>query len=111
MAVQPGSRYEDAEHQFAGKHFYDSWGHPLLINEDSTLRVWNTSVDTLYMLTTLPLPPPPPAEYYAKESEHFPFLAFKFMQDSTRWWEIAEVNPGVWYPLDLEAGMYLRVPS
>lgn len=111
MTVQPGSRYEDAERQSTGKHYYDRWGHPLLQNEDGTLRFWATSVDTLYMLTVLPLPPPPPAEYYAKESEHFPFLAFKFMQDSTRWWEIAEVNPGVWYPLDLEAGMYMRVPS
>ena len=29
-------------------------------------------------------------------------MAFKFMGDSTRWWEIAEVNPQIWYPLDAQ---------
>jgi hypothetical protein len=40
-----------------------------------------------------------------------PFLAFKFMEDSTQWWRIAEVNTPVWYPLDLPPGSYIRIPS
>ena len=65
----------------------------------------------LYLVTTLPLPPVPPAEYYAKDTENLPFLAFKFVEDSTQWWRIAEVNPSIWYPLDMGQGAYLRVPS
>jgi prophage DNA circulation protein len=40
-----------------------------------------------------------------------PLLAYKFMEDSTRWWEIAEVNPQLWYPLDMSAGSYIKIPS
>ena len=111
MTIQAGSRYEDAERISAIKHYYDAWGHPLLQSEDGTLRFLYTTADTTYLLTTLPLPPPPPAEYFVKDNEHLPFLAFKFMDDSTRWWEMAEVNPQIWYPLDLKTGDYIRVPS
>jgi len=111
MTIQVGSRYEQADHEFVEQHFYDTYGHPLLIDQDGAIRFINSSTEATYLLNTLPMPPPPPAEYYAKDSEHFPFLAFKFMNDSTRWWEIAEVNPKIWYPLDLRVGDYLRVPS
>ena len=111
MSVLPGSRYEEAERHNVVQHFYDVYGHPLLEDQDGNLRFVHESVQALYLLNTLPMPPPPPAEYYAKEDEHFPFLAYKFMDDSTRWWEIAEVNPKIWYPLDLMMGDYIRVPS
>ena len=79
-------------------------GTPAAGEQDGTLRFMYTSAETTYLLTTLPLPPPPPAEYFAKDCEHFAFIAFKFMDDSTRWWELAEVNPKIWYPLDLKTG-------
>lgn len=110
MTIAPGSRYEDADKQFTTQHFYDVYGHPLLENQDGTLRFVTAAVEATYLMHTLPLPPPPPAEYFAKETEHMAFLAYKFMQDSTRWWEIAEANPDVWYPLDMKMGQYLRVP-
>ena len=111
MSVQPGSRYEEADRTFVTQHFYDQWGHPLLENQDGSLRFVQSSAEATYLVTTLPLPPPPPAEYYAKEGENFAFIAFKFMGDSTRWWEVAEVNTKIWYPLDLTMGAYIRVPS
>ena len=111
MSIQPGSRYEEADRHFVVQHFYDVYGHPLLEDQEGTIRFMYTSVEATYLVSTIPLPPPPPAEYYAKEGEHFGFIAYKFMDDSTKWWRVAEVNPNVWYPLDLKAGDYLRVPS
>lgn len=111
MSIQPGSRYQEAERFFVTQHFYDAWGHPILEKQDGAVRFLTSSAEATYLMTTLPLPPPPPAEYYAKEYENFPFIAFKFMDDSTRWWEVAEVNPSIWYPLDLPVGGYLRIPS
>jgi hypothetical protein len=111
MTVQVGSRYEDAERNSVVQHFYDEWGHPLLEDQDGHVRFYRTSTQSLYILNTLPAPLPPPAEYYAKQDENMPFIAFKFMDDSLRWWEIAEVNPQIWYPLDLLPGSYIRIPS
>lgn len=111
MSIPAGSRYEEAEQHFVVQHFYDKYGRPLLEEESGTMRFVLSSVNATYLLNTLPAPPPPPAEYYAKEDEHMPLLGYKFMGDSTRWWEIAEVNPNIWYPLDLLPGDYIRVPS
>jgi len=111
MTIQAGSRYEQADHIFVEQHFYDVYGHPLMIDQDGSFRFVRSSAEATYLLNTLPIPPPPPNEYFAKDAEHFPFLAFKFTDDSTRWWEIAEANPSVWYPLDLAPGDYLRIPG
>lgn len=111
MTVQKGSRYEEADRQSVVKHYYDEWGHPLIEQQDGNLRYMNTSAEALYLVATLPIPPAPPVEYFVKEDEHMPLLAFKFMDDSTRWWEIAEANPSRWYPLDMAPGDYIRIPS
>lgn len=110
--IPPGSRYEEADRAWADSHIYSVYETPRL--EDAvppTLRFMTTSREATYRVTTLPLPPPPPAEYYVKDREHMPFLAFKFMEDSTQWWRIAEVNTPVWYPLEMPMGTYIRVPS
>lgn len=111
MSIPTGSRYEQAEHHFTVHHYYDQYGHVMMEDQGGTMRFVRVSVDTTYMLNSLPSPPLPPAEYYAKDGEHMAFLAYKFMEDSTRWWEIAEVNPEIWYPLDIQAGSYIRLPS
>jgi hypothetical protein len=67
--------------------------------------------ETTYLVTTLPLPPTPPAEYYAKDHENLPFLGFKFFEDSRVWWRIAEVNPNIWYPLDILKWVEVRDPQ
>jgi len=111
MAIHPNSRYIDSEQHSAVRHYYDQFGRPLIEDQSGNLRYIYTSATATYLLNTLPLPPPPPAEYYVKEDEHMPFLAYKFMENSARWWEIAEVNPKVWYPLDMKMGDYVRIPS
>jgi len=130
--IPEGSRYEQADRLFSKAHTYDARENPIF--EDTTpptLRFKVLNRETTYLVTTLPLPPTPPAEYYAKDHENYPFLGFKFFEDSRTWWRIAEVNPHVWYPLDLlhyveirdpeypksspvfesRAGTYIRIPS
>jgi hypothetical protein len=111
MAIHPNSRYTDAEQHSAVRHYYDKNGRPLIEDQSGNLRYVYTSATATYLVTTLPLPPRPPVEYFVKEDEHMPFLAYKFMDNSTRWWEIAEVNTNIWYPLDMKLGDYVRMPS
>lgn len=110
--IPEGSRYEQADRMFARSHVYDARENPVF--EDTTpptLRFQSYNRETTYLVTTLPLPPTPPAEYYVKERENFPFLAFKFFEDSRVWWRIAEVNPHIWYPLDVTSWVELRDPE
>ena len=112
MTITPGSRYEEADRTWVNCHVYDVYENIRL--EDVTppsLRFEVRNREALYRVTTLPLPPPPPAEYFVKQSEHMPFLAFKFLEDSTQWWRIAEANNPVWYPLDLPPGSHIRIPT
>ena len=98
---------------------YDEYSRPLVEEEigpggqvEVAKKYIAESRDTLYMpMTVPPLPPPPPREYFVKMEESYQFIAFKFLKDPSRWWAIAEVNPQIWYPLDLSMGTYLRVPS
>lgn len=111
--IPPGSRYQDAEHHFTKAHIYSQWGYPLLQQAENmiNLQVRLVTRDTLYLVTTVPDTAPPPQEYFAKDTENMQFLGYKFLDDPKRWHEIAAVNPGVWYPLDLQAGDYLRIPQ
>jgi hypothetical protein len=111
--IPPGSRYQDAEKHFAPAHLYNEWGYPLVESDDQNGAVYVrvATRHTTYLMTTAPDPVPPPLEYYAKETENLQFLAYKLLDDPKRWNEIADANPRIWYPLDLQAGDYLRIPS
>lgn len=112
MTITSGSRYEDADRAWVASHTYDVYENPRI--EDiipPSLRFDIQNHEATYRFLTLPLPPPPPAEYYVKQDEHMPLLAFKFLEDSTQWWRIAESNVPVWYPLDMPPGTYIRIPS
>jgi hypothetical protein len=115
--IPAGSRYEDAEHQFTLAHLYSEWGFPLVESDEGTvdMRIRVTSRDTLYRVTTISPPDTQPYqapfEYYAKEDEDWQFLAYKFTGDARRWWELADANQTVWYPLDLKMGDYIRIPA
>jgi hypothetical protein len=113
--IPAGSRYEQAQREFTAAHLYSEWGFPLLEGEGIDLRVRIATRDTLYRVTTISAPDTQPYqapfEYYAKEDEDFQFLAYKFTGDARRWWELADANQAVWYPLDLRMGDYIRVPG
>lgn len=110
--IIPGSRYDDADLAWATAHVYDVYENIRLEDvQPPSLRMETRTRETSYRFISLPLPPPPPAEYYVKEDEHMPLLAFKFLEDSTQWWRIAESNTPVWYPLDMPPGSYIRIPS
>jgi len=101
----------DAAHESTRCHIYDEFNYPLVDQDGSHLWRHIETRETTYMVTALPLPDPPPQEYYAKDGESFQFIAYKFIKNPTLWWQIAEANPQVWYPLDLHMGSYIHVPS
>ena len=113
--IAPGSRYQMAEHGFAKAHRYNEQGYPLLDGEQgkTSLRLHTDIRDTLYLVTTEPDGRAAGAafDYYVKDGEGIQFLAFKFFDDPKRWYELANLNPNVFYPLDFQTGDRLRVPS
>lgn len=46
-----------------------------------------------------------------KETDSQPVYSYRVYRNAERWWTIADVNPQVFYPLDLIPGAMLRVPT
>jgi hypothetical protein len=90
---------------------YDQYGYVLTEKEGQRYRQHIESREVSYLVTSLPMPPQPPQEYYAKEGESYQFIAYKFLQDPMEWWQVADANPQIWYPFDLTMGSYLHVPT
>jgi hypothetical protein len=110
--IPPGSRYEQAESNFTLSHLYSERGFPLLAGEIgmTNLRIRTALREASYMMTTQPEVAGTTMVYYAKETETFQFLGFKFLDDPKRWHEVANLNQQVWYPLDLKPGQIMRAP-
>jgi hypothetical protein len=49
--------------------------------------------------------------YTAKEVDTFESLASRFLGDSFRWWEIADINPHVPFPWAVPKGTRIRIPN
>ena len=49
--------------------------------------------------------------YVAKAGDRLDKLAADAYGDPTKWWVIADANPEVFYPDDLNPGDYLRIPN
>lgn len=110
--ITAGSRYEASEHNFVLSHLYSKRGFPLVQGEEglTSLKVSTALREALYRMQTEPDPAGETTNYYAKEFESFQFLGHKILSDPRRWWELADLNPQVWYPLDLKPGDVLTVP-
>jgi hypothetical protein len=108
--IPPGSRYETSERIFAEAHSYSEFGYPFLEGESPNLKIKVFNRETGYV----PLPPMmsrnPLIEYYVKADEGPQWLAYKFLGDAKRWWEIADANPQIWYPLDMRQADYIVIP-
>jgi len=48
--------------------------------------------------------------YTVQAEDTFESLAFKFYGDANKWYVIANVNPAVFWPLNLEAGTLIYIP-
>lgn len=50
------------------------------------------------------------AVYTSKDGDTFDLLASKFLGDSTRYWEIADINPQLQWPDRIPTGSTIRIP-
>jgi nucleoid-associated protein YgaU len=58
--------------------------------------------------------PEVPRTYYshtARDGDTFQLLAAKLFNDSSRYWEIADINPQVQWPDVIPTGTVLRIPK
>lgn len=106
--ISPNSRYQAADRLFARGHGYATDGQT---NLDDNGKALVAVRDTTYMLSTLPLPTPPPDQYITNVTDTLDILAAKQLQDSQKWWVIADANPAIRYPFDLPPGTTLNMPT
>lgn len=110
--INENSRYIEAAHEFAQAHSYDVAGRPRVYTDEGSnkgkARIENR--DTLYLITTQP-DAPPPVTYMFKETDNIQLLAYKAVQDPTKWWSLADANPQVRHPFDFRMGDILHLPE
>jgi hypothetical protein len=109
--IPAGSRYEEGERLWTEAFLYDHYQNPAYDGDPSLKRRIVERREAVYLQHTLPLPERPRGEYFVKDLEDQALLAFKFLEDASQWWLIAEVNSQVWYPLDMKLGDSIRVPG
>jgi hypothetical protein len=107
MTISNDSRYVDAAYEFADTHTYGTLG-TTEVNENGNLNI-NTR-ETSYLLTTR-YSSPPPRRYMVKDTDNIQYLAYKTLQDPTRWWIIANANPQIRNPFDLTMGDLIYIPE
>lgn len=103
------SRYASAAYENAVSHTYDSLGFSEK-NEVNNKKLNEVSRSTSYLLTTGQASVPP-RYYMAKVTDNMQILAYRVLQDPTRWWVIANGNPHIRYPLDLAMGDTIYLPE
>lgn len=106
--ITSDSRYSGADRQFPTTHIYDDLGRPETNAE--TKREEEVSRDTVYVLVTAQTSLPP-RQYMVKETDNIQLLSYRALQDPTRWWVIANANPQIRYPLDLQMGDVIHLPE
>lgn len=50
-------------------------------------------------------------QYVAREGDTFQKIAARVLNDGTRYWEIADINPQVEWPDTIPVGTVLRIPA
>jgi hypothetical protein len=114
MSIEPDSRYARAETVPAPTHLYDANGKAEKALDDDGKILDRSAVDvrdTLYLLTTLPLPDPPELQIMVREDENITLLAHKALRDPRKWWLVADANPQIRHPLDLKATDVVYLPT
>ena len=49
-------------------------------------------------------------QYVTRENDTFELIAAKVLNDGTRYWEIADINPQIEWPDRIPLGTILRIP-
>lgn len=49
--------------------------------------------------------------YQVQAGDRYDILAARFLGDPMKWWMIADLNPQVFYPENLQPGAMLRIPT
>jgi len=69
------------------------------------------SVYAVYPLRKTTVEPPAGSKrYLVQAGETFESLAYRFYNDANKWYVLADVNPQIFWPLDLESGEEIIVP-
>ena len=55
-------------------------------------------------------PPTGSKRYLVQAGETFESLAYRFYNDANKWYILADVNPQIFWPLDVESGVEIIVP-
>lgn len=114
MSIEPDSRYARAQTVSSPSHVYDANGKNRYAEDEqgNTLDTYSLSyADTLYLLTTLPLPDPPEAQIMVRDGDDMALLAYKALKDPRKWWIVADANPQVRHPLDLKPTDVVYLPT
>lgn len=108
------SRYNNADRVFADSHVYDINGQIITSTDDNGVSLDSPKVSsnsTMYLMTVGSPESLPPYKYMMKVTDDVTGLAYKALQDPTKWWVIADVNPQLGYPLDWKMGDLVNLPE
>jgi hypothetical protein len=109
--ITGNSRYADSSKMYATGHSYDKYRRVLIDGDDpSSTEPMLQNNTILYRLPDSPSTSQNYLEYIAKEGDSLQLLAYTFLQNHNLWWTIADFNPHIWYPLDLEPGTVIKIP-
>lgn len=111
--MTPESRYGSSEQLFVASHAYNDVGEQEMHKTDDgkdTDIVQVNARQAIYRLVTLPLPDPPPRSTRAKVTSYMHLYAQDRFGDAEKWWIIADANPHIRYPLDLQMNDLVYLP-
>lgn len=80
---------------------------------DSTIQVTDSdgNVNSVFKLRKTTVEPPIGSKRYTTQAgDTMEGLAFRFYTDANKWYILADANPQIFWPLDLESGVEIIVP-
>lgn len=104
--MRTDSRYIAADKHFTQGYTYDEAGEIVLLEGEPAYEVHQS----LYRLPILPLPDPPDSSLRLTAGDTYPLIAKREMNDSEKWWVIAEANPQIRHPLDAKPNDVIFIP-
>lgn len=105
------SRYSNASQITVTGHAYDKYRRLHINGDDPTSTDPMTRRHTiLYRLPEKRSTTNGNIVYPVKQDETLQMLAYKVLKNHDAWWQVAEYNTNLWYPLDTYPGLVLNIP-